>query len=297
VTTPETPAATLRRAAEAMRQHADAMQAEMTRPTYSWGTDADGTADYRYRRGVDDGLGGASGALASHWDLTTTRAVAGWLESEAERADRPGALQLAVALGYLGEAGEQVKDISDERKRPVPDWTYTDRDGDRMRLSGGNGRCVVASLSRGLIIPAEDVPKITAAMYEQAGLPAPVILGRPASRKLLVPDPHGGEEVRVTPSPGHHGDSPGVFIRVGGEDYSEIRLVDDEPLRVAIALIDAMGEAEAARPDPAEVEALAEKISAEMARRGGGTGGVYRIAAEVALRHVQDKQRERGTTS
>jgi hypothetical protein len=178
-----------------MRKHVDAMQAEMTRPTYSWGSDADGTADFRYRRGVDDGLGGASGALASHWDLTATRAVAGWLVREAGLLDSHVFPQsdpamesypLAVALGYLGEEGGRVTDITDEGTWPVPDWTYIDGDGDKLTLRAGVRSLLlrVASYSGDVAVAAADVPEFAAELYKAAGLPAPVILDRPAASAL-----------------------------------------------------------------------------------------------------------------
>lgn len=127
------PAEVIRRAAAAMRHHVEAVEAEMARHGYSWGSEADGTPDERYRRGVDDGLGGTAGVLASHWDLTTTRAVASWLENIASDAasafissggvlltlscDEPVAVRAAyeIARAYLGEAPAQPGNLTEEK--------------------------------------------------------------------------------------------------------------------------------------------------------------------------------------
>lgn len=285
------PAEVIRRAAAAMRQHVQAMEAEMPRYPYSWGSEADGTPDERYRRGVDDGLGGPAGVLASHWDLTTTRAVAGWLESGAEHAERPGALllhslspgPLAVALGYLGEAGEQVKDISDEGERDVPDWTYTDGDGDKLTIEAGTRAILlrVASDDAVVAVGRADLPEVAARMYEAAGLPAPVILSRPEI------DLQTGKGVNLFSVA--LGD--GTVLVSQGSGHGCVPLAPGVARLLAAVIAAYADAAEASDPDPAEVEALAEKISAEMAHRGGGTGAVFRVAAEVALRHFKDEQR------
>ena len=65
-----------------------------------------------------------------------------------------------------------------------------------------------------------------------------VVLERPEPRDILVIGPHGEEAVTV--EPGGNRENPGVFL---GADL--IRLHGDEPLRVALALVDAMAESEA----------------------------------------------------
>ena len=87
-------------------------------------------------------------------------------------------------------------------------------------------------------------------LCRDAGLDV-VILERPEPRDILVIGPHGDEQVSVTTSRGDLRTSPGVFLSA-----DPIRLFGDEPLRVALALIDAMAEAEAT-PDPDDVDALA----------------------------------------
>ena len=65
-----------------------------------------------------------------------------------------------------------------------------------------------------------------------------VVLERPEPRDILVFGPHGEEAVTVRP--GGDRENPGVFL---GADL--IRLHGDEPVRVALALVDAMAESEA----------------------------------------------------
>lgn len=114
------------------------------------------------------------------------------------------------------------------------------REGDPAGAEG----CVVTTGPQGFVTdPVMDVPAITERLREACGLLSPVILERPAPRDTLVPGPHGDEHVTIAPSPaGRPSNAPGVTLVAGGVG---IRLVGDEPLRVALALIDAMREAEA----------------------------------------------------
>jgi hypothetical protein len=111
--TPESPAATMRRAAQLMLDRADAMDAELRTSRY-WGfADAVTTPKAEvYRRGVSGGLGGASGDLAAPWTPEANRALANWLRLEAVSAPEIGEWAfrggrpvhaLAVAAAYLGE--------------------------------------------------------------------------------------------------------------------------------------------------------------------------------------------------
>lgn len=112
MTAPEAPAAILRRAAAQIRERADAMEQEIADPenTYwRWmpGDDING----KYRAGVDNGLGGASGEMAAPWDLRTGRAVADLLDRiawmaglDAELIGRVGCDEvMAIARAYLNE--------------------------------------------------------------------------------------------------------------------------------------------------------------------------------------------------
>lgn len=74
-TTPQAPAADLRRAAALMRERADAMDAEMKRKPKMWGCG--------YRDETAAALGGPAGEMAAPWDQASVRAVADWLDEEA----------------------------------------------------------------------------------------------------------------------------------------------------------------------------------------------------------------------
>lgn len=116
-----------------------------------------------------------------------------------------------------------------------------------------------------------------------------VIIRRPPPSEFLVEDPYGGEEMRVTPSPADSPDEAGVFLRAG-EDY-RIRLGGDEPVRLALALVDAMCEAQKGRPaDRAATDALAQVISS--AAGGVGPVGAQAIASAVVAAgyRKQDKR-------
>lgn len=114
------------------------------------------------------------------------------------------------------------------------------------------------------------VPAAALALYEAAGLPVPLILSAPERGGQLVRGPHGQELADVRPSPaGSPSNKPGVMLGLhDGSRRVAVRLVGDEPLTVAAALVSAMREAEA-WPDPAEVEELATAI--HRANCEGGT--------------------------
>jgi len=116
-----TPAETIREAAKLMRERAEAVDAEMASNPY-WASDPEQSPaparSERYRLGVTGGLGGASGEMASAWDIDANLAVGDWLDSEAGRADGMDGYEdsdayplmlegfrhpLAVARLYLGE--------------------------------------------------------------------------------------------------------------------------------------------------------------------------------------------------
>jgi methylmalonyl-CoA mutase N-terminal domain/subunit len=100
------------RAAEYIRQRADAMEAEMADPFRSyWRFETAADANTRYRAGVANGLGGPAGEMAAPWDLATSRAVAALLDKiawmvgmDAELAGRVGVDEaIAVARAYLSD--------------------------------------------------------------------------------------------------------------------------------------------------------------------------------------------------
>jgi hypothetical protein len=109
--TPESPAATIRRAARLLADRADAMDAELQANPY-WGCSEGTPPAEAYRQGVAGGLGGASGDLAAPWTPEANRALARWLRFEAVNAPEIGTMvfrggrpvhALAVACAYLGE--------------------------------------------------------------------------------------------------------------------------------------------------------------------------------------------------
>jgi hypothetical protein len=185
-------------------------------------------------------------------------------------------------------------------------YVYTPRPGEWVRISRieGTGQCLIGTYEEecghatSTMIRAEEVPGvapgIAVAMHEAAGLPAPVILERPESRELLVPGAGGGRswvtvERRMSAD---RSAGAGVMLSVAADSSSmaSIRLVGDEPLRVALALADAVN-GTGGEPDPKrDASELAEAISAEMARRGASFSDVFHVAADVALRWM--KQRE-----
>jgi hypothetical protein len=122
-----------------------------------------------------------------------------------------------------------------------------------------------------------DLPQHCADLYEADGQRAPLILDRPAALSLdLIPGilfEAGGTVIEAC-------------IPSGNRQYTPAAI-----RKFAASLAVLADEAEADAPDPAEVSEIAEKISAAIASRGQGIYGVYRVAAEVAIRHFRDQQR------
>lgn len=135
-----------------------------------------------------------------------------------------------------------------------------------------------------------DRAAVITAMYEAAGLPAPVILERPEPRDVLVPGRRDRESwvtVERSPDPSPGG-LPGVMLSLDGVDGGSIRLAGDEPLRVALALVDAMRPA-MDEPDPAEVRQLAELIC-----RPGVNAAESDDIARILLRAGYRREESRG---
>jgi hypothetical protein len=103
-----TPAETIRAAAKLMRERARAMAAEMETNPY-WASDPEQSPapaeGERYRDGVKGGLGGASGEMASAWDIDANLAAAEWLDASAQMWDEGTEWTegLILARAYLGE--------------------------------------------------------------------------------------------------------------------------------------------------------------------------------------------------
>jgi hypothetical protein len=123
-------------------------------------------------------------------------------------------------------------------------YTYFPHEGQFVIVGGG----VVPSVriragqphGRGFAwIPNERVPEvatgIATGMFTSAGLAAPLIVPRPWPGVPLAFDPFG-DPVSVSRDPGAPGELPGVRLEVLGRS---VRLVGDEAVRVAAALLDA----------------------------------------------------------
>ena len=161
--------------------------------------------------------------------------------------------------------------------------------GDRLVIDAADTAKAVLSVREGdqeaaIVIGAAACRAVTEALHEAAGLGRPMILETPAPRERLAGGPHGDELVSVTPSAARSASNvPGVLLGAGG---GAVRLIGDEPLRVAIALVEAMREAAEPEPDPAEVEELAEVLS-----EGGAlsTDTLVERLAELALRWMNGR--------
>ncbi|HLK00292.1 MAG TPA: hypothetical protein VKU39_10350 [Streptosporangiaceae bacterium] len=164
---------------------------------------------------------------------------------------------------------------------------YRPRPGEEICVSRDAGDPVLSVCAgthgfvAGVRVPAEETPAIARmiaeAMCEAAGLPAPVILDRPAD---LAP-------VSV-PSGVVAGIEDGtILLSVVPGRSAPLRPGDARHLAAALAHFADHVESE---PDPADVEALAEAISAGMAHCGGGPEGVCRVAAVTALRWMKRRK-------
>jgi hypothetical protein len=172
--------------------------------------------------------------------------------------------------------------MSTGRKWP---FEYADEDGCLLRVlpsADMPGWFLVRTEGGCVRVPPSGLPSVVAALYEACGLAAPLILERP------VTDLRAGKGVNVfSILPGR--DRTVLVSQGSGHDH--VPLAPGVARLLASVIAAYADAAEADEPDPTEVEDLAGKISAAMALRGGGTGGVYRVAAEVAIRHFRDQQR------
>ncbi len=75
----EDPAGFLRETAERIRRCVAALKNEMVTNKY-WHGDHPHQSDAAYREGVDGGLGGMGGLMASQWTPSVALAVAEWLD-------------------------------------------------------------------------------------------------------------------------------------------------------------------------------------------------------------------------
>jgi hypothetical protein len=130
-------------------------------------------------------------------------------------------------------------------------------------------------------VGAAELPGVIAAMYEAAGLPAPVILERPETTPAGTSTAIGF----VYPFRSARGDLVGVVT-------SEVRdaYLTPTEARKAAAVIAAYADEADADPDPAEVEELAAFIRSAHHPDSGKPGDSDRTAARAALRGMQNRE-------
>jgi hypothetical protein len=160
---------------------------------------------------------------------------------------------------------------------------FADQYGTELEVSGEtalpgcarvwvSGRC-------GIHVRAAGFPAFIAALYEAAGLPAPVILERPAV-------PKDGARLRFGKF--------GMRMLNGGIAFSlpgvEVEAVPPGAARELAAHIAAYADEAEGEPDPDDVTELAEEIRGDLARIGGRPDEATEIAARAALRWFRDKQ-------
>lgn len=157
-------------------------------------------------------------------------------------------------------------------------YEYTEPDnGTKIEITRGSAGAFVEVNSFGdahiADVPKSEVPAAALALYEAAGLPDPLILPGVEPGAMLVRGPHGEELADVSPSPaGSPSNAPGVMFSLhAGERRVSVRLIGDEPLRLASALANAMREA-AAEPEPDDAEVNALALTIHKAKCGGGDG-------------------------
>lgn len=149
-------------------------------------------------------------------------------------------------------------------------YRYTPRPGEEIHIvaEGEDARLYVAGKASGGVLHASarilagEVPRvaaqIAAAMHEAAGLPAPVILERPAQ----IPGRGEGNEFGRFTLVYNSGHEVGIAVNGHGDG-----LPPAEARRMAAHLLARADEAQS-QPDPAEVGELAAVIAADRDRAG-----------------------------
>lgn len=162
---------------------------------------------------------------------------------------------------------------------------FTDQYGTELEVSGetalpGCAR-VWVSARCGIHVKAAGFPALIAALYEAAGLPAPVILDRPETTFADGVNRAGRVEV------GRLGTQ--VTVGLYGIQPEEI---EPAVARRLAALIAVRADEAEAEPAPDDVTELAEEIRSDLARTGGRPDEATEIAARAALRWMRGKQQQ-----
>jgi hypothetical protein len=165
---------------------------------------------------------------------------------------------------------------------------FADQYGTELEVSGetalpGCARVWVSERC-GIHVKAAGFPALIAALYEAAGLPAPIILARPVGGEYLM---------RHFPS------ALGAGITVNRKDgFVVIRgdglLFDPKTVRDLAAFAVTLADEAESEPDPAEVEELAAAIRTGLHPDSGRPGEPDRMAARAALRWFRDKRQQGG---
>jgi hypothetical protein len=167
-------------------------------------------------------------------------------------------------------------------------WTYTDGDKGELVISTCNpGEVTVQTQGNGslAVVMADDLPEVTAKLYEACGLPAPVILARPGTEMLGTPD----LPVRLAGFRIWRGGS-GVCI----DSTAAFSSLSPDVIRTLAAVLAVhAGEAEA-EPDPAEVDGLAAEIMRVHNPGAMGLDGARPLARTFLL---WQRNREAGNAS
>jgi hypothetical protein len=159
---------------------------------------------------------------------------------------------------------------------------FTDRYGTELRVGGeatfaGCARLMVTRTC-GIHVESADFPALIGALYEAAGLPAPVVLERPGVPQGTSPLRYGDFGMRM-----HKG---GIAFSLPGV---EARAISPAAARELAAHIAAYADEADREPDAAEAEELTGFLVA--AGAGLRTTGVDDIA-RAALRWMRDKRLE-----
>jgi hypothetical protein len=167
-------------------------------------------------------------------------------------------------------------------------YVYLPRPAERITVSrDGEDHCLLAVFADGAsvvrVLP-DEVPGVAAgiatAMHEAAGLPAPVILERPAATFRDGVNRAGNIEVGRL----------GGRVTVGLYGIQPEEIGPAEARRLAALIAVRAEEARGDEPDPAEVEELAGAIRTAHHPDSGRPGDGDRTAARAALRWFADKQ-------